>query len=277
LHPGCALPILAKAIRILPFREILRTLTCDLDAKWAAGEISRDHALRLWHRLPVVVEALVRHGRSLIDTFVPYEPLLGRSLAHAEIQPQLVSQLEDLAHRRQYAGVNQERIFEEYTDVLTQVSRQTPLMLILDDLHWPTLPSINLLFHLGRRMSGMPALILAAYRPEEFYQRQEEKTKLFASVLNEFQRLFGPVELRLELGSLVKDRQFVDELLDTEPNQLGEDFRAQLTHNTRGIPCSRLRCSGRCSSAGILFEMRPGAGRPAPQSPGTACRSGWRA
>jgi len=220
----------------LPFREILRMLACDLESKWTAGEISRDDAMKMWQRLPVVVEALVTKGRSLIDTFVPAGALLSRCLAHPEIQPQLTSQLESILRLKQDTGVNQERVFEEYTDVLTAIASTAPVLLILDDLHWADASSINLLFHLGRRLSRVPVLILGAYRPEEFYLDREDNENTLTSVLNEFKRLFGNCELLLGHESLVEDRQFVDALLDTEPNRLGDDFRAHLTRYTRGNP-----------------------------------------
>jgi DNA-binding SARP family transcriptional activator len=37
----------------LPFREVLELLTGDVEARWAAGAITRAHARRLWNTLPV--------------------------------------------------------------------------------------------------------------------------------------------------------------------------------------------------------------------------------
>jgi DNA-binding SARP family transcriptional activator len=48
-----------------PFREILELLTGGVEAKWAAGTITRDHACRLWHTLPATVQALVDDGPDL--------------------------------------------------------------------------------------------------------------------------------------------------------------------------------------------------------------------
>jgi DNA-binding SARP family transcriptional activator len=47
----------------LPFREILALLTGDVEAKWAAGAITRDHARRLWHTLPIAPAACGIHSR----------------------------------------------------------------------------------------------------------------------------------------------------------------------------------------------------------------------
>ena len=220
----------------LPFREILRMLVADIEGKWAAGSLSHDHALRLWQLLPTTLEALVTHGQSLLGTFLPVKPLINRSAVHDAVSSQLITPLQELDGLGWISGITQERIFEEYTDVLKQISAKTPLLLILDDLHWADTSSINLLFHLGRQLSAAPVMILGAYRPEEVnLGRQGEKHPL-VSVLDEFKRLFGDIWLDLDLGSAAEGRRFVDALLDHEPNRLSKTFREQLTRNTRGHP-----------------------------------------
>ena len=58
------------------------------------------------------------------------------------------------------------RLFEGICDVLDAIARsgETGLLLVLDDLHWADPPSLQLLQHLARRLSGTPIRILAAYR-----------------------------------------------------------------------------------------------------------------
>ena len=51
--------------------------------------------------------------------------------------------------------------------MLCAVARQRPLLLLLDDLQWADAGSINLLFHLGKRIARSRILIAGAYRPEE--------------------------------------------------------------------------------------------------------------
>ena len=53
----------------LPFREILGLLTGDIEARWAAGAISREHASRLWKMLPLTAETLVRL-RTQFDQYI---------------------------------------------------------------------------------------------------------------------------------------------------------------------------------------------------------------
>jgi predicted ATPase len=55
----------------LPFREILRLLTGDIEAQWAAGAMSRTYAQRLWQLMPYAAQVLVEAGPELVDIFVP--------------------------------------------------------------------------------------------------------------------------------------------------------------------------------------------------------------
>jgi hypothetical protein len=137
--------------------------------------------------------------------------------------------------------------------VLETLARQAPLLLLLDDLQWADAASINLLFHLGRRIARQPILMLGAYRPAEVAMGrppapgvgsgmatlspsgvggQRERHPL-EPVVNEFQGLFGQVELDL---SQADGRRFVDAYLDIEPNQLGKTFRRTLYAQTGGHP-----------------------------------------
>ena len=50
---------------------------------------------------------------------------------------------------------------------MQRLSAESPLILVLDDLHWIDATSASLLFHLGRHLSGSRLLILGTYRPEE--------------------------------------------------------------------------------------------------------------
>jgi DNA-binding SARP family transcriptional activator/predicted ATPase len=223
---------------LLPFREILRMLAADVEHAWAAGRITRHHAVKLWDFLPQVVAALTDHGRRLIDTLVPGNALLQRAAAHDVIGPELRMRLQETVANRQageISGIDQERIFEEVADLLQVLSTERPLLLILDDLHWADISSLSLLFHLGRRLAGSRILIVGAYRPEDVSLGRDGLEHPLASILAEFKRVFGDVWINLSHRE-GEARAFVDALLDSEPNRLSEHFRERLTHTTKGHP-----------------------------------------
>lgn len=226
----------------LPFREVLGLLTGDVEAKLAQGVITQKNAGRLRDFLRVSGQALVELGPDLIDIFVPGAGLVAKAGAFAAEQVGWLEKLEQLVPRRREsvaqsgAGIEQSHIFEQYTNVLRALAAQRPLMLVLDDLQWADAASIELLFHLGRRIGGSRILIVGTYRPEEVAIGRAGERHPLEKVLAEFRRYFGEIWVDLDQAEEAEGRQFVDAFLDTEPNRLGEGFRQALYRHTGGHP-----------------------------------------
>ncbi|MFL5803145.1 MAG: ATP-binding protein, partial [Roseiflexaceae bacterium] len=120
-----------------------------------------------------------------------------------------------------------------YARVVQDLARQSALLLILDDLQWADRGSTDLLLHLGRRLKCCRVLIVGAYRPADVAIGRGGERHPLERVVGELQRDFG--EIRLDLGH-AEGRLLVDSLLDSEPNQLDEAFRAALYQQTGGHP-----------------------------------------
>jgi adenylate cyclase len=120
--------------------------------------------------------------------------------------------------------------------VLRTLAKTHPLLLMLDDVQWADSASIGLLFHLGRRLEGSSILIACAYRPEEVALERAGERHPLEKVLAEFKWSLGDVWVDLRRADEREGRSFVDALLDTEPNRLGEDFRRALFEHTGGHP-----------------------------------------
>ncbi|NIN69149.1 MAG: AAA family ATPase, partial [Anaerolineae bacterium] len=221
----------------LPFREILELLTGDVEARWAAGAITREHASRLWNTLPQAAQALVDAGPDLIDTFVPRAALLQRATTCAPGRADWLTRLDELVERKPTGpgtpSPQQSDLFEQYTRVLQALTQRGPLLLVVDDLQWADLGSISLLFHLGRHLAGSRILIVGAYRPEEVAIGRDGERHPLEPVVNEFQRDFG--DITTHLGQ-AESRDFIEAFLDSEPNRLGLPFREMLYQQTHGHP-----------------------------------------
>jgi DNA-binding SARP family transcriptional activator/predicted ATPase len=221
----------------LPFREILELLTGDVEARWAAGAMSGMHAQRLWDLLPITARSLVETGPDLIGTFVPGTALRERVAAGVSGKTNWLNRLYQLIERKQNApGIpspQQSDLFEQYTRVLQALARKVILILVLDDLQWADLGSISLLFHLGRRLAGSRILVIGAYRPEEIAIGRGGERHPLDPVVNELRREFGDIFVHL---ALTEDQDFVNALLDSEPNRLTISFREMLFRQTRGHP-----------------------------------------
>jgi DNA-binding CsgD family transcriptional regulator len=72
--------------------------------------------------------------------------------------PELTGVIEDEA-----AAVDRLRLFRRLRTVLTAV----PTLLVLEDVHWADEATLEMLRFLGRRVDGLPLLVLATFREEE--------------------------------------------------------------------------------------------------------------
>jgi DNA-binding SARP family transcriptional activator/predicted ATPase len=221
----------------LPFREILELLTGDVEARWAAGAITAEHAQRLWNTLPYAARALAEAGPDLVGTFISRGTLLRRARAFASAGADWVAHLDTVVDRKPAApgmpSPQQSDLFEQFTRVLQGLAQHSPLVLLVDDLQWADLGSISLLFHLGRQLLANKILVVGAYRSEEVTIGREGERHPLQPVINEFGREFG--DITRDLGQ-AESRDFIEAFLDSEPNRLAIDFRNMLYQRTRGHP-----------------------------------------
>jgi predicted ATPase/DNA-binding XRE family transcriptional regulator len=219
----------------LPFREVLGLLTGDVETTLAAGAMGREQARRLWGLIPYTVQALVKSGPDLIDIFVPGSALVNRAAAAAPGGSGWRPQLEELVARKAAtqspANLQQSDLFEQYTRVLQALAQRAPLVLVLDDLQWADTGSINLLFHMGRRLEGSRLLIIGVYRPADVAWGRDGERHPIEPVVGEFRRHFGHNQMDL---SQTDGKRFVEAFLDTGPNRLGTAFREALYQHSRG-------------------------------------------
>ena len=221
----------------LPFIEIFSLLTGDVEAKWAAGVMTRERAQRLWNLVPFSAQAVLNKGPDLIDTFIPGSGLVSRCESSTSSGASWLFSLKKFVERKAAlppdSSLQQSNLFEQFTRVLEALAQVRPLILILDDLQWVDAGSTSLLFHLGRRIAGSRILIVGAFRPSEVDEGRAGERHPIEPVLHEFKRDFGDFEVEV---SQTEGRQFIDAFLDTEPNQLGAEFRDTLYRQTRGHP-----------------------------------------
>ncbi len=221
----------------LPFREILKFFTGDLEALWAAGVISEVHVRRLWRIMPITVKTLVEECPDLIDSFIPGSSLLERVKNTLPNNTRWLPRLEELVQKKgdslTLSRLHQTKIFEQYTKVIQAIARSAPIVLILDDLQWADLGSISLLFHLGRNLSGTQIMVIGVYRQEEISLGRAGSRHPLEPVINQFRREFGDIIIDLDQAD---GYEFVTALLDSEPNLLGPSFRQKLFQQTGGHP-----------------------------------------
>jgi predicted ATPase/Flp pilus assembly protein TadD len=226
----------------LPFRETLQQLTGDVDEGLARGTVTTENAARLRNLLSLSGRALVEVGPDLIGLFLPPAGLLARLAAFALDESNLSTKLQQVLQRRReerplaISAIDQSHIFEQYTNVIRQLAKNAPLMLVLDDLHWTDAATAALLFHLARRIEESRILIVGTFRPAEIALGRAGERHPMDKVLAECKRYHGNICIGLGETEEAERRHFVDALLDTEPNRLDEAFRDALFELTAGHP-----------------------------------------
>ena len=204
----------------LPFRDVIRMLAGDVETDWTSGNLSHQQANKLWNLAPLTTEVILREAPGLVNTFV-----LGKVLQRASVG--------------NIAGTDKEfssNIFGQYTQVLQTLSQSHPLLIVLEDLHWADQASTGLLFHLGQQIQSSQIMILGTYRPVEIFHNPDNQRHPLGKVVNEFKRLYGGIVFDLNQFSQSENRNFLDALLDHEPNKLSESFRQAFFRQTAGNP-----------------------------------------
>jgi len=240
----------------LPFREALSMLSGDVEAQWEAGAIMAEHARRLWNAIPLMIQALLERGPNLIETFIPGKALLERSKTAAPERREMLDALTREVERtkRIPEGLDQSHLFEQFTNVLCLVANEHPLLLVLDNLQWADTASTSLLFHLGRRITASKILIVGAYRPEEVALGREGERHPLEKTLAEFTLLFGDIKLDLAEEGEAEGIQFIEALLDSEPNLLDESFQQTLYAHTGGHPLFTIELLRSLQDRGNLLQ-----------------------
>jgi len=218
----------------LPFRETIIMLTGDSRAQQTAEKIAPESANRLRTIMVRSTQILVEIAPDLIGIFVPGGSLvasLGTAIAG---KAGWMDKLDQLAKKREVPTIEQAHIFEQYTAFIQRLSTKAPLILFIDDLQWADKASLSLLFHLGRHLKDSRILVLGAYRPEDVALGRAGERHPLEPVVHELTRVHGDVTVDLDRIEASINQQFVNALIDSEPNHLGEAFRQALFHQTDG-------------------------------------------
>jgi tetratricopeptide (TPR) repeat protein len=123
----------------------------------------------------------------------------------------------------------QNRLFEAVSQFLTNISRETPLLVVLDDLQWTDSSSLLLLHYLARGVYRTPLLLLGAYRSTDIDSKHP-----LTPVLTELNRERLPQSIQLRRMSLSDVSEMIKSILGQE--DVPAEFCKLVYDKTKGNP-----------------------------------------
>ncbi|HWW53946.1 MAG TPA: BTAD domain-containing putative transcriptional regulator, partial [Acidimicrobiales bacterium] len=194
--------------------------------------------------------AVVLFGRCDEESIVPFQPFVESVSQYVDSTPpdhlraQLGAQAADLALllpgiARQLpelvgiAGTGAEteryRIFEAIAGLFATIGNESPIVLLLDDLHWADRPTLQLLQHLIRRGADLPLLIVGTYRDTDLV-----RTHPMAETLVDLRR--ANLVARIPLRGLSSDDVLSLIAGDNDPMPADKELAEALWQETEGSP-----------------------------------------
>ena len=90
-----------------------------------------------------------------------------------------------------------DRVFERVLQLIIEASKGDPILLVLEDIHWADISSLQLLQYLARNTKESRVLICGTYRPEELDDVGDNKIHPLKETIMRMSRykMFIPIEL----------------------------------------------------------------------------------
>jgi tetratricopeptide (TPR) repeat protein len=123
----------------------------------------------------------------------------------------------------------QNRLFEAVSQFITNISRETPLLVVLDDLQWTDPSSLLLLHYLACGVQKTPLLLLGAYRSTDIDAKHP-----LTPVLAELNRERLPQSMQLKRMTLSDVSEIIRNIL--EQDDVPTKFCELVYEKTKGNP-----------------------------------------
>jgi predicted ATPase/tRNA A-37 threonylcarbamoyl transferase component Bud32 len=122
-----------------------------------------------------------------------------------------------------------DRLFEAVSQFITNISKEAPLLVVLDDLQWTDQSSLLLMHYLARSVDSAPLVLLGTYRDTDIDQRHP-----LSPVLTELNRERLLQSVPLKRMSLDEVSEMIRQIL--EQDNVPKEFCGMVYEKTRGNP-----------------------------------------
>lgn len=223
-----------------PIREILSLLIGDIQGAGAGQLVSPTTGARLRDRAPHAFRSLMERGPYLFGPLLDIRDARFQAESLGMADEEWRERFDMLIAARPRESAEPGILHEQVAQSLRQISRAGPLVIVLDDLHWATPETIQLLSVVSHALlegAPVPVLVLGAFRPHPLARSNGHGPHPLTQILHETQRLWGDVVIDLASATApAQGRAYVDGRLDLFPNHLDREFREELYRQTEGLP-----------------------------------------
>jgi predicted ATPase/DNA-binding winged helix-turn-helix (wHTH) protein len=113
--------------------------------------------------LPVLdaIGQLCRDDTQIVDVLRAHAPMWLMQM------PSLVTPADRELFGREAVGATRERMLREMAEALEAMTAHTPLVLVLEDLHWSDFSTLDLISYVARRRRAAHLMVVGTYRPAD--------------------------------------------------------------------------------------------------------------
>lgn len=149
---------------------------------------------------------------------------------YAQLFPLSESDPSDAALQAYARATTQERVKRELAAFLCEITRQSPLVLFFDDVHWTDPSTVDLLSHLATKFDSTRILVIVTYRPSELLLLKHP----FTGVRRELQTRGACREIEVEFLSPRDVERYI--ALEFLGNCFPREFAGLIHARTEGNP-----------------------------------------
>jgi tetratricopeptide (TPR) repeat protein/Cdc6-like AAA superfamily ATPase len=132
------------------------------------------------------------------------------------------------------AGRHRERMFDDVLNLISEMSKEKPIVLFIDDMQWLDQSSLDLLNYIANNVRNNKVMIMGAYRPEDVATPEDVEPHGLTKMLRELSKnvLYNVVALKR------LNHEQISALLDSmfSNNEFGADFKKFVFNEGGGNP-----------------------------------------